>query len=176
MDTLAVQTICAAKQAACPPIRGKEWTPCPLFSDFQGVKWVVAGKREVLNNKPGQPVPMLLGPLLLERCGQTEKKWTLSASLELPPTYAKKFEKMHTAFLSWLGTFYTDKRLFMSRWKSDYRGARLPAIRWWKAKNGKFERTTEISAGLILCTVDKFTRVLEDQRIFVELGIDIIVL
>lgn len=176
MDTLAVQTIHAAKQAPCPPILGKEWTPPPLFSEFKGMDWVTSGKRQVLNNKPGQPSPLLVGPLFLERCGQTEKKWTLSASLSLPEQHGPKFGKMHSAFKAWLGTFYEDDRLFMSRWKSDYRGERRPSIRWWKAKRGKFERTTEASSGLILCTVDKFTKNPEDERIFIELGVDIIVL
>ena len=174
MNVLAVQTIHAAKQAPCPPIEGSKWTPAPLFSKFEGMKWEVSGKRQTLRNKPGPPSPMLLGPLFLERCGQTEKKWTLSASLHLPEEAREKFGRMHESFLAWLKAFYTDDHLFMTRWKSDFKGQRRPSIRWWRAKGGNFERTTEAVSGLILCTVDKFSK--SDESIYIELGMDIIVI
>lgn len=173
MDTLAIQTIYAAKQAPCPPIQKSGWTPPPLFSEFENMQWFPSGKREHLNNKIGQPKPLLLGPLLLNRCGVTEKKWTISVSLDLPTCKQDKFGKMHARLREWLASFYDGESLFLSRWKKDFRGNRRPAVRWWKAKKGNFERTTEPAEGLIFCVVDKFQKA-EDQ-IFVELGMDTIV-
>lgn len=168
---IARQVIHAACAQPCPAILQSAWEPPALFAMHQ-LSWRKCGKKEILDSKPsGQPAPILLGPLQFERASASEKKWTIAATL-LPPDYEGKLAKMNTAFRAWLQPHWDTERLFMSRWKTDYRKEPRPPVRFWKARGGKFERTDAPTGGIIMPVVERFTR---SERIYVELGMDVIV-
>ena len=169
---IARQTIQLACSQPCPAILQAPWEPPELFSKHT-LSWRKCGKRLILDSKrTGAPKPILLGPLQLERVGATEQKWTLSTSL-LPPDLEGKLEGLNSAFREWLKPLWDTERIFLSRWKSDFRKQARPPPRFWKAYRGKFERTDAPTEGVIMPVVEKICKV--DDRVFVEMGMDIIV-
>lgn len=174
---LAIATIHEARKQPCPPIVARPWEPAALFATKTNMRWRKCGKRQVLDDKDAGPVePVLLGPMTYVRGAKTEKKWTVSTTVELPADRAEHLGGMHEAFKRWLQPFFfAEHSLYLSRWRQDYRKSPRAGLRWFKARGGKFERTTEPPAGaVIMPTVERFVRT-DEGRVFIELGTDIIV-